>query len=334
MGDFAMKRLMYDLDEVTTMIREGKRLALAGEEELLNQLPKGQWIAGTIPYFMAEEGGVCNQTRIFVNELPSFVNEVKIVSYDGENIENVNKDAFENGFSIIIIPAFSFTHQQFAVNAPQYEGFATKPLIGWISGVRLDYLQTVKPKVFNGQNLQVIEDGAVVMHVSLPENKYADINIINIFEPGLGDVIRFEKDGFSVDTGIINGVKQNIAKYITENKIDIKLPLVADYCGAIINTSIQGVDIEKGEVHFYAPVFKQIEYKFASEVKDYITDFINQMPQDNLENIFFSCNCILNYIYSNLEGKKTGGMTGPITFGEIAYQLLNQTLVYISINEQ
>jgi hypothetical protein len=43
----------------------------------------------------------------------------------------------------------------------------------------------------------------------------------------------------------------------------------------------------------------------------------------------FSCNCILNYIYGNLEGKKLAGTAGPITFGEIAYQLLNQTMVYL-----
>ena len=45
----------------------------------------------------------------------------------------------------------------------------------------------------------------------------------------------------------------------------------------------------------------------------------------------FSCNCILNYLYGELEGKVTEGMYGPVTFGEIAYQLLNQTLVYVRI---
>ncbi|MGV8838548.1 DUF6976 family protein [Cellvibrio sp.] len=33
-----------------------------------------------------------------------------------------------------------------------------------------------------------------------------------------------------------------------------------------------------------------------------------------------------------MEGKKTRDLTGPITFGEVAYQLLNQTLVYLSIS--
>ena len=45
----------------------------------------------------------------------------------------------------------------------------------------------------------------------------------------------------------------------------------------------------------------------------------------------FSCNCILNYLYGELEGKKTPPYTGPVTFGEVAYQLLNQTLVYCEI---
>ena len=56
------------------------------------------------------------------------------------------------------------------------------------------------------------------------------------------------------------------------------------------------------------------------------------LPQGN-ENIAFSCNCILNYLYSELEGKQTGPITGPITFGEVAYQLLNQTMVYLVFHD-
>ena len=48
-------------------------------------------------------------------------------------------------------------------------------------------------------------------------------------------------------------------------------------------------------------------------------------------NPIFSCNCILNYLYGNLEGKTTPPYAGPVSFGEVAYQLLNQTLVYCEI---
>ena len=111
------------------------------------------------------------------------------------------------------------------------------------------------------------------------------------------------------------------------------LPLVADYCGAMVNTSFQNVDPVKKKVDFYAPVFKGIQYKLAAPVTDYVTSFVKQMPTTAEDKILFSCNCILNYLYSGLEGKRTGSVTGPITFGEIAYQLLNQTMAYVVIDD-
>ena len=74
-----------------------------------------------------------------------------------------------------------------------------------------------------------------------------------------------------------------------------------------------------------------LTYKVAAPVGDYVAAFKSNLPRSASGNIAFSCNCILNYLYSNLEGKRTGSITGPITFGEIAYQLLNQTLAYATI---
>ncbi|MBM4779270.1 MAG: hypothetical protein GQE15_16305, partial [Archangiaceae bacterium] len=47
----------------------------------------------------------------------------------------------------------------------------------------------------------------------------------------------------------------------------------------------------------------------------------------------FACNCILNYLYGALEGRTAGTMVGPVTFGEVAYMLLNQTMVYVDFVE-
>ncbi len=44
----------------------------------------------------------------------------------------------------------------------------------------------------------------------------------------------------------------------------------------------------------------------------------------------FACNCVLNFLYGKLEGAQAG-LPGPFTFGEIAYQLLNQTMVYCDV---
>ncbi|WP_275097979.1 DUF6976 family protein [Sedimenticola hydrogenitrophicus] len=43
---------------------------------------------------------------------------------------------------------------------------------------------------------------------------------------------------------------------------------------------------------------------------------------------------ILNFLHLGLEGKRTADITGPFTFGEIAYQLLNQAQVYLSMEDQ
>lgn len=327
--------MLLTIDEVKELISQGKRLSLAGDEETLKQLPRGKWIAGTIPYFMAERGGEQTREKIFVMQLPDYVIDAKVVSYTEATIPKVFSDAPADGFSLIIIPASSDIHLSFALNAPKYKDFATRPLIGWISGMHLDDLGKISAKVLNGETGELFEDTAVVMHATLPEDKYADIGIVNIFKQGDGETIQFLEDGFIHAEALINGEKQNLAEYITEKKLDIRLPLVADYFGAMINVSFQKVDEESDPktVHFYAPVFQGQKYRQAQDVEDYVKIFLSQVPTES-ENIIFACNCILNYLYSELEGKKTGEWSwGPMTFGEVAYQLINQTLAYLSVHD-
>jgi hypothetical protein len=322
---------LYSKNDVKDMITAGKPLLLAGDEAALRDLPNGSWIGGTIPYFMAEQGGVCTQDSIFVTQLPAYITKIHTCVYDEKTIANVYNDAPENGFSTMIIPATSPTHLDFALNAPQFENFATRPLIGWISGVLLDDLGKVAPKVFDGAQGKAFDNAAVVLNAELPEDKLVDIGIVNIFEQGDGDIITFPQNGFSAHEAMVNGNKVNFADYLAEKKVDTQLPLVADLFGAMINTSFKGVDETTKQVDFYAPVFEGIEYKIAKPVGDYVTDFQSRIPQGAGDHLVFSCNCILNYLYAGLEGKKTAEFIGPITFGEIAYQLLNQTLAYITI---
>jgi hypothetical protein len=280
---------------------------------------------------MAEDGGMMTKDLIMVNEIPSFIEEFTSRSYDISDIKNIYKDGYDNGFTVVIIPASSDTHMSFAINAPDYREFAAKPLIGWISGVLLDELGKKTPKTFIGSGKSASDKNAVAMHVKLPAEKFAEISIVNIFTPGDGDTIEFTGTGFESNEALINGRKQNFVDYLKNHNIDLRLPLVADYSGSMINVSFQGIDEAKDVVNFYAPVFKGITYKQASPVSNYIEQFTREIPAGESHDITFSCNCILNYLFSELEGKKTGGITGPITFGEIAYQLLNQTMVNLEI---
>jgi hypothetical protein len=156
---------------------------------------------------------------------------------------------------------------------------------------------------------------------------------LNLFQQGSGDVITVEEEGFTIKDCFVNGEKQNFSDYLVKNSIDLKLPLVADLYGVMVNTSFQNNDIANKVVHLYAPVFKGIKYRIANPVGDYTTEFANKIPA-HASNNAFSCNCILNYLYGELEGKKTGKMFGPMTFGEVAYILLNQTLVYMEIKDR
>jgi hypothetical protein len=322
---------MQKADEVKALINQGRTLLLGGDEKALKDLPAGNWIAGTIPYFMGDEGGLFSQDMIHVVELPEIFTNPSIKTYAPDQLDRIYTDIPENGAAFIIIPALSKAHLGFALNAPNNPDFANKPLIGWIAGVDLNVLGKQSPKVFSGLHPEPMEEGAVVLAAKLPAGKTADISIINLFKQGKGDIVRFPETGFSVKQAFVNGEAVNFAEHIIDKGWDTRLPLVADYAGAMVNISFQNVDKDKGEVAFYAPVFRGMEYRLAEPVKDYVTEFVSQIPKEGAESIVFSCNCILNYLYSELEGKKTGKVTGPITFGEVAYQLLNQTMVYLTV---
>lgn len=327
-----MKPTMYSIEEAAGKIAGGNHLLIAGDEKALSQLPKGAWIGGTIPYFVGDEGGQFSQERVLITEWPESVEGATVQVYTGETVPRVYADIPDGGFAFVMIPGMSKTHLAFALDAPGYDQFAMKPLLGWITGVNLADLGKTAPKVFVGSTGEVVEDGCVAMHVRLEPGKLADLGIVNLFRQGSGDSIRFESNGFGVKEALINGQKENFADYLARIQADVKLPLVADYQGAMVNVSFQNVDAEKKEVAFYAPVFAGVEYKLAAPIANYVEEFTSHIPQ-GLEHVAFSCNCILNYLYSELEGKKTGEFVGPITFGEVAYQLLNQTLVYLKIED-
>lgn len=318
--------------EVTAAIEAGKVLWLAGDEELLKSLPKGRWIGGSIPYFMGADGGETTREKIYVAELdPSLAKRIQIKFYNTSTIQNIAKEAPDDGFTILLLPALTQMHLDYAHNAPEYEDMFIKPIAGWVTGIHLDDLGSISPMVINGGTGEVSTDKAVVMHVTLAPGKLANIGIVNIATQGDGDTFEFPETGFSVGNCLINGVEGNFADYVTENNIDTRYPLVANYSGAMINVSFQEVNEADKTVSFYAPLFNGVEYKLAAPHDDYVKDFKAAVP--SLNNVAFSCNCVLNYLHSELEGKKTGDLRGPMTFGEIAYQLLNQTMVYLTIED-
>lgn len=334
-ADINIRSALINREQLIEKINQGEFLVIAADESVLTDLPSGNWIAGTIPYFMTTEGGTVDREKIFVNTIEGVQpgNAPRITLYDSNSITRIAQEAPEHGFTIIILPAMSDVHLSYAQNAPDYPNMYFSPIIGWISGVHLDDIGSRSAKVgFGPARGMLFDQQAVAMHIPLPTNQLANINIVNLFTQGNGPEIKFKSTGFSATECTINGEPANLADYIKHAKIDTRLPLVANYSGVLINVSIQQVDESNNKVDLYAPVFADISYRFAKPVENYIESFNKELSASASEGISFSCNCILNYLYSELEGKKTRDLTGPITFGEVAYQLLNQTLVYLSLS--
>lgn len=318
-------------EQAAQLIEKGLALAVAGPQRELQRLPRGQWIGGTIPYFMLAEGGtVSREGRVFVTDLTP-MGDVRIAFHAADDLQGIVRDAPDNGFSYTILPAGSPSHRRFAADAANYEGAFLKPTVGWIAGVHLDEIGRVDPKVFDGRTGAAHTDGAVVAYVALPEHQAAAVEIVNLFEPDGKDVLRFETDGFTVRECLVNGERALLADFLRHRGLaDGRLPLVGDFAGAHVNVSVQRI-ADDGVVHLYAPVFTGVDYHMAKPIDNYADAFQRRLAEVDPEGVKLGCNCILNFLYGQLEGKAIGGVSGPVTFGEIAYQLLNQTMVMVRI---
>lgn len=322
---------LISVQAAAELIRGGRCLSVAGPEAALDQLPTGNWVGGTTPYFMAETGVVVQDARVFVSDLTP-LGSVSFATYGPADLASISGKGPDNGFALAIIPAGSSAHQRFAAEAATYESAFLKPTVGWISGVNVSDIGKVAPKVYDGRTGTKHEDQAVVAYVTLPDDKLASVEIVNLFESDGGDLLQFEATSFEVNDCLVNGKKVCFADYVRQRGLEAgKLPLVGDFAGAALNVSLQSVGEAGGSVKLYAPVFPGIDYRFAKPVPDYAQTFRERLAQGDSDGLVWSCNCILNFLFGELEGQAIGGVQGPVTFGEIAYQLLNQTLVAVRI---
>ena len=317
---------LLPLADAARLIESGAALAVSGPEAALERLPAGTWIGGTTPYFMTDTGGrIVSDDTVFVTDLGT-LGAVTIATYGADELERITADAPDHGISIVIIPAETACHKRFALEAPFFPETFLKPAVGWIAGYDLG-TQGARAFVHDGTG-GAHADRAVVAHVAWADEAMTKLEIVNPFVAGKGDVITFDAAGFTQRECRVNGEPTDFADWLAANGFaDDRLPLVGDYGGAPINVSVQKIAADGETVHLYAPVFPGVDYRFAAPLEDYaaaLTDGIARVPHDDA---FWSCNCILNFLFGGLEGKSIGGLAGPVTFGEIAYQLLNQTLV-------
>ena len=100
---------------------------------------------------MTDEGGKVSRDKLFVNEMPAFLRSSRIALYSALELPQIAADSPNNGFSIVILPAFSKVHQDYAMNAASYDGIFLKSIAGWVSGIHLNDLGSASPRVFAGR---------------------------------------------------------------------------------------------------------------------------------------------------------------------------------------
>ncbi|WP_342249022.1 DUF6976 family protein [Sphingomonas sp. OTU376] len=326
-----MQNAFLPVEAASALVASGAVLFISGPETLLRQLPQGNWIGATTAYFIVEGGGVSREDRLFCTRFDEAVAARSAILL-GDRLAELVERRYDHGFSCVVVPAFSAALQRYAVEGPDLSGLYNQPVFGWVAGVHLGKVGSETPKVFDGKTGIVSEDGVAALWIELPDTIEPHLDIVNLFDAGDHEAISFPEAGFDVTDCCIDGVHANLARYVVANGLDTRLPLVADYAGAMINVSFQAVDAENGRVRFYAPVVPGVTYRLARPVADYAGAYAAAAGDGRAETML-SCNCILNYLYADLEGHPTGGFVGPVTFGEFAYILLNQTLSCFSLRE-
>ena len=91
--------MLLTIQKANELIHRGTCLAIAGSRESLAQLQPGNWIGGSIPYFMTDSGALCDRARVYIDEVHLPVTRWKIKTYAAAALKTVATDAYANGFS-------------------------------------------------------------------------------------------------------------------------------------------------------------------------------------------------------------------------------------------
>lgn len=328
-----LKQAIYRLDDARRLLARKRAYLVAGSSEALKELPPGHWIGGTVSSVMSGRGPLVNGELVQVTTLPSYINRLVMKSYDSETISSIYDDCPEHGLTFLIVPAGSEVAARFALTAANSERQALYPLAGWLAAEG-----DKGGEVFFGTKVRGSAARAVAMHLELPPNMYAELNYINLFQAGEGPVIEFMAEGFSCREALVDGRETNLAAFLSENGFNPAYPLVADYCGSLINVGLAGIDREKGEVTFNSPVLPGVRYSPGHLAGNYSELLREGLARVDRERTIFACNSIFSTLTAgSAEGElikeESEKLKGPLTAGEIAYHLLNQTYTYVSIIE-
>jgi len=309
--------MLCRLHDASEIAGSGAPCVVAGSSELLRRLPQGNWIGGTSSFAFTPTGGVELSDRLIVTAFPPGVRLSGIQRYGVGGLEYLADDCPAEGFSVVIIPHCSPVHSVFARDSAMGGPFEKHNIFGWMSG-SLRGRHVGRPQVYFGPLAHCIEDEAVAMHFDVEPGWKISTRAQSIYKGGTGQPILFPSEGFSATHAIVDGHVINFAQFIAANGIDITLPLVSSHGEREILTCISSVDPGAGVVRFHAPVFRNVEYRFAAAVHDPVAETRRLISEEGKGSTVISCLCLLSYNEGAVEDYAGSYCEGPVTFGEIA----------------
>ncbi|MDR1601856.1 MAG: hypothetical protein LBS42_05455 [Tannerella sp.] len=311
---------LFSTDEVARMIREGLYLILAGDAEALQQLPAGNWIAGATPCYLSS--GVPHEIakgQLYVNQLPEYVTGVEIKTYDADNLKHIFTEGPDNGFTMLLLPFASEILREYALHSFDYENFGLVPLVGWVAG-KGNLWEVLKTDiVMYGPDATAHLNKAVVMHVGLPAGKYAEVHIHSPFKIRPDVTVVFEESTVAPQDALINGERQNLREYMLRHDINFIHPLIVNLAG--INICVTFI-YDTEQLTTMTALFKGVNYYFSE-----LDTQVWEIPQDRIYAL-----CCLYYV-QNPDPERLCQMTGPVTYGEIGYQMVTQSIVYLTVGD-
>ncbi|MDR1865858.1 MAG: hypothetical protein LBR08_09855 [Bacteroidales bacterium] len=314
---------LFSVSEVSRMIDEGLRLILAGVKETLQQLPAGNWIAGATPcYVSSGEPNEFSENQLYVNQLPEYITQAEIKTYDADHLKNIFKEGPENGFTVLLLPFGSEALREYALHAFDYENFGLVPLFGWVAGEGTNWASSHADVVISGSDAKAHLNKAVVMHVGLPAGKYAEVHIHSPFKIRPDTAIVFDENTTHPTDVLINGEKRRLEEYMVSRNISFQYPLIANMAG--INICVSFYYDVKPLTTMGTALFKGLTYYFSEPDTDMR---IWEIPHDRIYAL-----CCLYYVLEP-DPERLCQMTGPATYGEIGYQVVSQSIVYLTIGD-
>jgi hypothetical protein len=79
-----------------------------------------------------EKGGLATRDSLLVQQLPHDEQAPSTVSvYDEKTIARIPEDEPANGYTFLVIPAFSDVHLAYGKDAPTFKNIFSHPIVGW-----------------------------------------------------------------------------------------------------------------------------------------------------------------------------------------------------------